>query len=60
MAQIIELRAPFFHQHGVYVLRVLRFVSSAIYIGAKDALGVAVMGQRFAVIGNGEDLSPFA
>ena len=60
MAQFIELRAPFFHQHGVHVLSVFRFVRSAIYRGAKEALGVAVIGQRFAVIRNGEDLSPFA
>ena len=60
MAQIIELWAPFFHQHCVHVLRVFRFVSLAIYSGAKEALSMAVIGQSFAVIGNGEDLSPFA
>lgn len=35
LAQIIKSGAPFFHQHGVYVLRVFSFISSAIYSGAE-------------------------
>jgi hypothetical protein len=60
MAQIIELRATFFHQHGVYVFRVFSFIRPAIHIGAKVTRGMAVICQCFAVICDGEDLSSFA